>query len=232
MTAPRSLLRQLLAATLATLFTTIVAMTTADAQSVHVVTYLDLAPAQITKATPLLRQYQTTGRKAQGNTGVELFQEIGRPGRIVLRETWADQKAFEANGKAAAAALETALKPLQTAPADQRVHLDFASGSGPAKPAGATVYVFTHVDVPPPRQGDLEPMLRQIQAASVKTATSVRYDVLQQSSRKNHFTVVEAWTGLTTFEAQAMSEVQREYRNKLGSMLGALYDQRLYRLLK
>ena len=212
---------------------TVLAMTTADAQSVHVVTYLDLAAGQIAKATPLLRQYQTAGRKAQGNAGVELFQEIGRPGRIVVRETWADQKAFEANGKAAAtSALEVGLKPLQTAPADQRVHLDFASGSGPAKSAGATVYVFTHVDVPPPRQGDLEPMLRQIQAASVKTATSVRYDVLQQSSRKNHFTVVEAWTGISTLDAQAMSDAQREYRNKLGAMLGALYDQRLYRVLK
>ena len=233
MTTPRSLLRQLVVVTFATILTTIVAMTTADAQSVHVVTYLDLAPAQINKATPLLRQYQAAGRKAHGNTGVELFQEIGRPGRIVVRETWADQKAFETTGKAAASsALESGLKPLQTAPADQRVHLDFASGSGPAKPAGATVYGFTHVDVPPPRQGDLEPMLRQIQAASIKTATSVRYDVLQQSSRKNHFTVVEAWTGLKTLEAQAMSDAQREYRNKLGTMLGALYDQRLYKLLK
>ena len=237
MTSPRSLLPRLLVIALVTVLVAISPMTPADAQSpssaVHVVTYLDIAPGQMAKATPLLRQFQADSRKVSGNTSVELYQEIGRPGRIVVRSSWADQKAFAAGGTAAAAAeLAAGLKPLQIAPADQRVHLDFASGNGPAKATAAAVHVFTHVDVPPPRQGDLEPMLRQIQAASVKAATSVRYDVLQQSSRKNHFTVVETWTSLKAVDAQAVAAAQREYRDKLGPMLGALYDQRTYKAIR
>lgn len=211
-------------------------MTDANAQgaaAVHVVTYLDLAPESVAKAKPLLQLYRDASAKSSGSAGVDIFQEIGRPGRIVVRETWADQKAFEAQGKSAASsALTSGLKSFELAPPDQRVHLDFASGAGPAKAASGAVHVFTHVDVPPPRQGDLEPMLKSVQAASVKAATSIRFDVLQQSSRKNHFTVVETWSNRKALDAQALAPAQRDFRNKLGPMLGALYDQRLYRALK
>lgn len=211
-------------------------MTNAKAQTataVLVVTYLDIAPDNMAKAKPLLQLYRDASVKSTGSAGAELFQEIGRPGRIVVRETWADQKAFEAHGKSqAATALATGLKPLELAPPDQRIHLDFASGAGSAKAASGAVHVFSHVDVPPPRQGDLEPMLRAVQAASVKAATSVRFDVLQQSSRKNHFTVVETWSSRKALDAQALAPAQRDFRDKLGPMLGALYDQRLYRALR
>ena len=204
-----------------------------SATAVHVVTYLDIAPAQMKQAGPLLQKYRVASRAEAGNTGVELFQEIGRSGRIVVRETWADQKSFDGHGKAASATtLEAALKSLQLAPADQRIHLAFAAGNGPAKASGSTVYVFTHVDVPPPRQAELEPLLRQVQSESAKVAPAVRFDVLQQANRKNHFTVVEGWQNRKALDVQATSGTQREFRTKLGAMLGALYDQRLYKLMK
>lgn len=201
--------------------------------AVHVVNYLDIAPRQATKANGVLRQYAAASAKAAGSQGVELFAEIGRPGRIVVRETWADQKAFEAHGKSAtASAMEAALKPLQIAPPDQRVHLAFAAGNGPAKAGHTAVHVFTHVDVPPPRQAELEPLLRSLQAASAKIPTAVRFDVLQQTNRKNHFTVVETWVGQSALDRAAAGPAQREFRDKLGPMLGALYDHRIYRQIR
>jgi quinol monooxygenase YgiN len=229
------LMRALLAV-LATSLMTGTLMTSANAQSasaVHVVTYLDIAPDSVAKAKPLLQLYRDAAGKSNGSEGIDVFQEIGRPGRIVVREAWADQKAFEAHGKSqAATVLAGGLKPFEVAPADQRVHIDFTSGAGPARAASGAVHVFSHVDVPPPRQGDLEPMLKAVQAASIKEATSVRFDVLQQASRKNHFTVVEAWSSRKALEAQAMAPAQRAFRDKLGPMLGALYDQRLYRAIR
>ena len=209
------------------------AQTATQAGAVHVVTYLDIAQGQIGKARLSLLAYREAATKEPGSAGIELLQEIGRPGRIVVRETWADQKAYEAHGKSASAStLEQALKALRIAPADQRIHLDFASGAGPAKSSNRAVHVISHVDVPPPRQAEIEPLLRSVQAASVKAATSVRFDVLQQSTRKNHFTVAESWTSLKAVDAQAIASAQRDFRDKLGPMLGALYDQRLYRPLQ
>lgn len=228
--------RTLLALVVAALLTPRIAA--AQSGAVHVVTYLDIAPAQVAKARPLLQAYRAAVGKAQGSAGVELFQEIGRPGRIVVRETWMDQRAFDVHGKAdAATALAAGLKPLALAPPDQRVHLDFASGAGPAKgsqtqAAGRAVHVFSHVDVPPPRQSELEPLLRAVQAESLKAPASVRFDVLQQSSRKNHFTVVEGWADRKALDVQELSTAQRAFRDKLGPMLGALYDQRLYRAMR
>lgn len=227
-----SLLRLLLAFSVAAMLS----MTSSSAQTavaVHVVIYLDIAPGKVGKARPLLQLYTAAAAKEAGSGGVSLLQEIGRPGRIVIRETWVDQMAFEAHGKAqSAVALATCLKPLELAPADQRVHIDFASGSGSAKAGSSAVHVFTHVDVPPPRQSELEPMLRTLQAASIKASSSVLFDVLQQASRKNHFTVVEAWVNRKALDAQAVAPAQRDFRDKLGPMLGALYDQRLYRTLR
>ncbi len=209
------------------------AQTATQATAVHVVTYVDIAQGQISKARQALLKYRDASSKSPGSTGIELLQEIGRPGRIVVRETWADQKAFDAHGKSVnASTLEQALKAMRIAPADQRIHLNFASGAGPGKASTRAVYVISHVDVPPPRQAEIEPLLRSVQAASVTAAGSVRFDVLQQSTRKNHFTVAETWTSLKAVDAQAVASAQREFRDKLGPMLGALYDQRYYRALK
>lgn len=209
------------------------AQTSPASAAVHVVTYIDIAPEYFARARPLLLHYRDIAAKSAGSAAISLFQEFSRPGRIVVRETWADQQAFDAHGKSqAATALAAGLKPFELAPPDQRVHLDFGSGAGAAIATGSAIHVFSHVDVPPPRQGDLEPMLKALQAASLKVPTAVRFEVLQQSNRKNHFTVAETWANRNAFEVQAQSSEQRNFRKNLGPMLGALYDQRLYRTLR
>ena len=65
-----------------------------------------------------------------------------------------------------------------------------------------------------------------------RTTTRNHYDVVQQTNRPNHFTVVEMWRSRNDHEANSMSAHQREFRDKLAQMTGALYDERLYEILE
>jgi quinol monooxygenase YgiN len=49
----------------------------------------------------------------------------------------------------------------------------------------------THVDVIPPRKDDGVAMLRQLAADSRQREGNLRFEVVQQMNRPNHFTGVE-----------------------------------------
>ena len=51
---------------------------------------------------------------------------------------------------------------------------------------------------------------------------------MQQTSRPNHFTVVEICKDVKALEAHSIAEATRRFRDTLGPMSGALYDERLY----
>jgi quinol monooxygenase YgiN len=208
---------------------------TAHAQNasgpLHVVTYVEVAPASAKDAATLLRQYRDAGRKEAGNERAEVAQEIGRKNRFVILEIWKDQAAFDAHGKAAATAqFRDKLKTIAAAPYDERVHGAFAVAAN-AVPVKGAVYVVSHVDVPPPRKDDVIAALNPLADASRKSDGNVRFEVVQQTSRPNHFTVIEAWKGDKAYDARTTAAPQKQFRDKLGPMLGALYDERLYRAL-
>ena len=54
---------------------------------------------------------------------------------------------------------------------------------------------------------------------------------MQQTSRTNHFQVVEVWKDQKTGDAHEISAPNKAYRAKVGAMQGALYDQRWYSAL-
>ena len=105
-----------------------------------------------------------------------------------------------------------------------------AFGVGPNAPVTAkgAVYVASHVDVPPPRKDDLIALLNPLAEASRKGDGNLRYEVVQQTSRPNHFTVVEVWKDKKAYDARGSAAAQKTFRDKLGPMLGALYDERIY----
>jgi quinol monooxygenase YgiN len=89
----------------------------------------------------------------------------------------------------------------------------------------------THVDVIPPRKDDGVAAVKQLADDSRTGAGNVRFEVVQQASRPNHFTVVEVWANAKAVEAHSMTAVTRQFRDKLASMTGALYDERMYTTL-
>ena len=100
-------------------------------------------------------------------------------------------------------------------------------GAGAVPPPGA-VHVVTHVDVIPPRKDDGAAALESLARASRASAGNLRFDVVQQSSRPNHFTVIETWTDARSAEAHSMAAPTRAFRDTLAPMTGALYDERFY----
>ena len=56
----------------------------------------------------------------------------------------------------------------------------------------------------------------------------MRYDVVQWDGHPNHFTLVEVWRDRKTFDASVTASHNKEFRDKLTPLEGALYDERLY----
>ena len=209
------------------------AMTHANAQApaapVFIATYAEVATGSVKDGTALLKQYRDAARKEDGNIRAYVAQEAGRSNRFIVLEIWKDQAAFDAHGKSAGmTAFRDKFKAIQNAPLDERVHSGMAVANSGAAAKNA-VLVASHVDVPPPRKDEVIAALNPLAEQSRKGAGNQRFDVWQQTSRPNHFTVVEAWKDQKAYDARGSAAPQRQFRDKLGPMLGALYDERIYR---
>jgi quinol monooxygenase YgiN len=200
------------------------------AAPIHVATYVEVAAASAKDGEALLTQYRDTSRKETGNMRTELGREIGRPNRFVLLEIWKDQGTLDAHGKSSGTTtFREKLKAMHGAPYDERVHNAFNVGPTDAVGAKRAIIVVSHVDVPPPKKDEVIAALNPLADASRKSSGNQRFEVVQQTSRPNHFTVVEAWKDKNAYDGSRAAETQRQFRDKLGPMLGALYDERLYR---
>ncbi len=201
--------------------------------AVYVVTYIEVAPTASSQGASLLKQFGTASRKDEGNLRFDVVQRTAPSNQFVYVAIWRDQKAFEANRDAAhTKQFAGAMQPHLIAPFDQRVHTGMAAvpSGGPSAGAGA-VYVATHVDVPPPLKDKCVEALQELVAGSRKEAGVVRFEVFQQGNRPNHFTVVETWKGEAEYLAHITAAHTKKFRDQLGPMTGALYDERLYKSL-
>ena len=226
----RATIQILLAMTLLPAAMTQLAHAQGAAGPIHVATYVEVGTTSDKDGIKLLKQYRDASRKEDGNVRSEVAQEIGRANRFVVLEIWKDQAAFDAHGKSAGTgAFRDKLKTIQNAPYDERVHSAFNVGRTDPVTAKRAVFVASHVDVPPPRKDELIAALNPLADASRKGDGNVRFEVVQQVSRPNHFTVVETWKDQKAYDARGSAGAQRTFRDKLGPMLGALYDERIYR---
>jgi quinol monooxygenase YgiN len=200
----------------------------AAAGPINIATYVEVGTDSVKKGIALLKQYADATRKEAGNMRTDVGQEIGRANRFVVLEIWKDQAAFDAHGTSASTtAFRNKLKAIQNAPYDERVHSGMAVAESNSGAKGA-VYVVSHVDVPPPRKDEVIAALNPLAEQSRKGAGNLRFEVWQQTSRPNHFTVVEAWKDQNAYDARGSAAPQRTFRATLGPMLGALYDERLF----
>ncbi|MEO8052649.1 MAG: putative quinol monooxygenase [Acidobacteriota bacterium] len=104
-------------------------------------------------------------------------------------------------------------------------------------PAGAQesaerLYVVTHIDVlGPTGAGEAAKMLHQFAGDSRNDPGSVRFEVLRDPNRLNHFTLVEVWRSRGDFETHLAAPHTRDFREKLQPMLGSPFDERLHTML-
>jgi len=201
--------------------------------NIYAVTYVEVMPTAKADAATLLKRYREAARKEGGNLRCEIAQRIDQPHQFAILEIWKDQTAFEAHGKSANTTdTREKITAIRNAPTDERVHIGLSIGpiDAPSVVRNA-IYVATHVDVVPPRKEDGVAALRRLGDESRRADGNLRFEVVQQINRQNHFTVVEIWKDAKAVEAHSIAPATREFRDKLATMTGALYDERMYKAI-
>jgi len=200
--------------------------------NVYTVIYVEVMPTSKSDAAVVLRRYRDAARKEGGNLRCEIAQRIDQPHQFVILSIWKDQTSWEAHGKGAASMeMREKIAAVRNAPTDERVHIGLSIGPIDVTAPRDAVFVATHVDVIPPRKDDGVAALKRLGDESRKGDGNLRFEVVQQVNRQNHFTVVEIWKDAKTVEAHSMAAATREFRDKLASMTGALYDERMYKAI-
>ena len=200
---------------------------------IHVVTYIEVQSSSAPEAVTLIRRYRDASRTENGNKGIDALQETARQNRFAIVAAWKEESDFQSHENSAQTAeFRSKLNAIHICPFDQRVHQRFAVGPESRVIWVGTLAVVTHVDVPPPRKDETEILLRTLVEESRRDEGNVRYDVFQQNApRTNHFTVFEVWKDEAAFVSHETKAHTRQFREALGPMLGAPYDDRLYKYL-
>jgi quinol monooxygenase YgiN len=204
-----------------------------DQQSTYGVTYIEIAPTSEAAAGNLLRSGAASSRKEAGNLRYDVLQHMERRNQFAVLEAWSDAKAFQAHGGGAAMKqLRAALDPLRIGFFDERLDSGLDTGPVPPPPGKSAIYVVTHVDVTGQFKDDAIVMMKKLAADSRREPGAERFDVWQQTNRLNHFTVTEIWKDQPALDAHNAAAGTRAFRDQIGRMLGALYDDRRYRSLE
>jgi quinol monooxygenase YgiN len=102
----------------------------------------------------------------------------------------------------------------------------------PAPKSSGNIYVVTHVDVAG-GANLAEPIkiLQEFAADSRKDPGCVRFELVQQVDRLNHFSIFSVWRTREAFEAHTGAAYTKRFRDKIQPFLGSPFDERLHSLL-
>jgi quinol monooxygenase YgiN len=199
----------------------------------YTVTYLEIAPAAKAEAIALLKQVAAASRKEAGNQRYDILQRVGRDNQFAILEAWADFNAAEAHrGGAALKQFRDKLGPVRVGPYDERPSLGIDVSPAAAAVAPGSIFAITHVDVTPNFTAECVAMLKKLADDARKEPGVQRIDAWQQNNRANHFTLSEAWKDNAAVDAHLVAATTRDFREKLGPMSGALFDERHYKSLE
>jgi quinol monooxygenase YgiN len=95
----------------------------------------------------------------------------------------------------------------------------------------SALYVVSHVDLVPDALATDKPALQQYVADSRKDPGALRIELLQQTDRGNHFTIISVWTDEKAFKAHLAAAHTRDFRTKIQAGLGSPFDERLHNLV-
>jgi quinol monooxygenase YgiN len=207
-------------------------MAQAPAGTAYVVTYIEVAPSARSDAAGLLKSVAAASRKEPGNERYDVLQRLGRDNQFVILEAWNDIKAAETHaGGSALKQFKEKLKPLQVSFYDERPSNGIAVAPAAAPADNDSVYAVTHVDVTPNNKDECIGLLKKLADDTRKEPSALRFEAWQQNNRANHFTVMEIWKNRAAVDGHIAAAGTREFREKLGPMSGALYDERFYKSL-
>jgi quinol monooxygenase YgiN len=228
-----------------------------------IVTYIEVAGNSAEEAAELIKEHTAASKDEAGNLRFEALQRISRSNHFVLLESWAGLNSRAAHAASAhTVSFREKLQPMLYAPYDERPHVALLAPSPQYVPDGddSTIYVITHADLIPPEQFapcDRRPdpngpcgndLITNMAKLSRTHDGNLRYDVLTQSNRPNHMTVVEMWQDASAQAAHQSQPGKKAFRDELAGidaasgvnpdpqfvlnmMTGSLWDERLFRLI-
>jgi quinol monooxygenase YgiN len=95
----------------------------------------------------------------------------------------------------------------------------------------APLYVVTYIDVFPMFAADTAKALQDFSTASSKDPGFVRFEVMRDVDRTNHFAVVEVSRTRKEYETHLGQSHTKQFREKIQPGLGSPFDERLYHKL-
>ena len=200
-----------------------------DASTVYVVSYIEAAPAKHDQVAMLLKQLADASRKDDALRS-EALERTTEPNQFLLLEIWNNQQAFDTHAAAAQTRrLAEQLAPLLLAPIDERRCV--ATMVAPLHEGRGTVYVVTHIDVPGTSRDAALRLMQPFIGESRKESGNLRFDIVHQKDRTNHFTAIEVWANQKSVDDHQQTSQTRTFRTGMTPLLGALYDRRLYKPL-
>jgi len=200
--------------------------------TLYVVSYIEAAPSAKGRVASLMRQLADASRKEAGVMRFEVLQRIAPSNQFVILEVWKDQSGLDTHiASAHSKQFSSELAPHLIAPVDDRLCVATSAAPLPPMHEPATLLVVTHVDVGPPNRDKAAVVLKALADSSRKDSGNLRFDVVHQKARTNHFTVIEAWKDQESDDTHELAAHTREFRATLAPLAGALYDQRWYKAL-
>ena len=197
--------------------------------TLYIVTYLEVAPASQSQVATMLKQFADASR-AEGAMRYEVLQRTTESNQFVLLEIWKDQQALDTHtGAAHTKRFREQVAPLLLGSIDER--LCVGTVVAPLREGRGTVYTVTHIDVPGTSRDAALRSMEQVIDRSRNDPGNVRFDLVHQKNRTNHFTAIEAWADQKSGDAHELAQHTRTFRREITPLLGALYDQRWYRPL-
>jgi len=198
----------------------------------NTVAYVDILPASRAQAIEAFRTYRDASRLEAGFGGIDLFEQQRRGAYFVIVETWASAAALDTHARAPhTAALLAALGRLAISGYDGRPYNPLTVS--PARPSNPqAVYVVTHVDTAPAPGSDPSGILKALAERSRAEAGNLRFDVLQHTMRRNHFTIVETWESPAALDAHVAAPHTKQYRLEILPLSGSPLDERLFRAVE
>ncbi len=199
----------------------------------YAVTYVSVMPSAKAPLVAAFRQYRDTSRKQEGYLRFELFEQVGRPGHFAIVETWKDQPAFDAHGKAAhAKQFRDALQPIRVTGYDERPYKNFSVAPATGAGSGDAIHVVTHLDTIGGPQGGGPDLARKMAEASRGEPGCLRFDMLQGTMRANHFTILETWANQRAYDAHLAAAHTKQYREVVQPVTGSPLDERVYKAVE
>ena len=98
--------------------------------------------------------------------------------------------------------------------------------------AGKTLYAVIYVDVFPNFAAEAAKQLQQFADESRKDPGCVRFELMRDVERTNHFTIVEVWQNRQAYDAHLGLAHTKAFREKIQPQLGSPFDERLYYMLQ